>query len=282
MKVAKSLQDTITLHNGQSMPQLGLGVYKMTDEIEANFAIQSALKIGYRLIDTASLYENEQVVGAAVKESDVSREEIFITSKVWNSDQGYDHTLRAFEESLKKLQTDYMDLYLIHWPGKDSQYKDTWRALERLYNEGTVKAVGVCNFQVHHLKELMASSNEKPVINQVENHPMLTQEELRTYCRENDIAIEAWAPIARNQLANEPVLTHLARKHGKSVSQVILRWHLQNGTVIIPKSVNRDRIRENSEIFDFELSQEEMNRISGLNKDERLGPNPDEFFKDFK
>ncbi|KAB7705044.1 aldo/keto reductase [Bacillus aerolatus] len=274
--MAANLQDTLTLDNGLAIPQVGLGVYKMTDEIEANFAIQSALRTGYRLIDTAAIYENEQTVGDAVKESGISREEIFITSKVWNSDQGFDQTLKAFEVSLNKLQTNYMDLYLIHWPGKD-KYKETWRALERLYNEGVVKAIGVCNFQIHHLEELMAGSNEKPVINQIENHPYLTQEELRTYCRDKNIAVEAWSPIARNQLAAEPTLNHLAKKYNKSVSQIILRWHLQNGTIIIPKSVHPDRIKENIDLFDFQLSVEDMKNISALNKGERLGPDPDIF-----
>lgn len=282
MKVAVNLQDTLTLNNGLAMPQVGLGVYKMTDEIEASFAIQSALRMGYRLIDTASLYENEQIVGDAVKESSLRRDEVFLTTKVWNSDQGYDQTLKAFETSLNKLQTSYLDLYLIHWPGREKEkYRETWRAFERLYSEGAVKAIGVCNFQVHHLEDLLAVCNEAPAVNQIENHPYLTQEEVRAYCREKNIIAEAWSPIARNKLASEPTLNHIAKKHGKSVSQVILRWHLQNGTVVIPKSVHPERIKENSELFDFQLSLEDIKNINALNKGERFGPDPDEFNNGF-
>ncbi|KZR59007.1 aldo/keto reductase [Pseudobacillus badius] len=282
MKVAVNLQDTLTLNNGLAMPQVGLGVYKMTDEIEANFAIQSALRMGYRLIDTASLYENEQIVGDAVKESSLRRDEVFLTTKVWNSDQGYDQTLKAFETSLNKLQTSYLDLYLIHWPGREKEkYRETWRAFERLYSEGAVKAIGVCNFQVHHLEDLLAVCNEAPAVNQIENHPYLTQEEVRAYCRKKNMIAEAWSPIARNKLASEPTLNHIAKKHGKSVSQVILRWHLQNGTVVIPKSVHPERIKENSELFDFQLSLEDMKNINALNKGERFGPDPDEFNNGF-
>ncbi|KMY53135.1 glyoxal reductase [Bacillus sp. FJAT-27231] len=282
MKVAANLQDTLTLNNGLAIPQVGLGVYKMTDEIEANFAIQSALRMGYRLIDTAAIYENEQIVGDAVRASDVSRDEIFLTTKVWNSDQGYDQTMKAFETSLNKLQTNYIDLYLIHWPGKDkNKYRETWRALEKLYSEGAAKAIGVCNFQIHHLEELLAVCNEVPAINQIENHPYLTQEKLRAYCQEKNIVVEAWSPIARNKLASEPTLNHLAKKYNKSVTQVILRWHLQNGTVVIPKSVHPERIKENSELFDFELSLEDMKNINALNKEERFGPDPDQFENGF-
>ncbi|MFK2825898.1 aldo/keto reductase [Bacillus sp. B190/17] len=279
--MAQDLQDTITLNNGLAMPQVGLGVFKMTDEAEAVSAIQFALRTGYRLIDTAAIYENEQSVGRAVKESGISRDEVFLTSKVWNSDQGYDQTLKAFETSLNKLQTHYMDLYLIHWPGTD-KYKETWRALERLYSEGAVKAIGVCNFQTYHLEELLADCNEVPAINQIENHPYLTQEELREYCQNHNIVVEAWSPIARNKLIHEPTLNHLAKKYNKSVSQIILRWHLQNGTVVIPKSVQPERIQENSSLFDFQLSLEDMKNISALNKEERFGPHPDQFHIGFE
>lgn len=282
MKVAAHLQDTLKLNNGLAIPQVGLGVYKMTDEIEASFAIQSALRIGYRLIDTAAIYENEQIVGDAVRESGISRDEVFLTTKVWNSDQGYDETLKAFESSLNKLQTSYVDLYLVHWPGRDKdKYSETWRALERLSSEGAAKAIGVCNFQIHHLEELLAVCNEKPAINQIENHPYLTQERLRKYCQEKDILIEAWSPIARNKLASEPTLNHLAKKYNKTVSQVILRWHLQNGTIVIPKSVHLERIKENADLFDFKLSLKDMDNISALNKEERFGPHPDQFQNGF-
>lgn len=272
----QNLQDVKKLHNGVEMPYIGLGVYLMKEEEEAAAAIKSAIDYGYRSIDTAHIYENEHVVGRAVKESGVPREELFITTKVWNTDQGYDATLRAFEESLKKLDLDYLDLYLIHWAVRD-KYKDTWRAMERLYDEKVVKAIGVCNFQIHHLEDLTANSNEKPVVNQVELHPRLTQEPLREYCNQNDIAIEAWSPIARGRLLEEPTLMHLADKHGKTTAQVILRWHLQNGHIIIPKSVHEERIRENAALFDFELSMADMNEIDALNMDERFGPDPDNF-----
>ncbi|MFL0363283.1 aldo/keto reductase [Pseudobacillus sp. 179-B 2D1 NHS] len=282
MKVVENLQGTLTLNNGLAIPQVGLGVYKMTDEAEANFAIQSALRMGYRLIDTAAIYENEQIVGQAIKESGVNREEVFLTTKVWNSDQGYDETLKAFDTSLNKLQTNYLDLYLIHWPGKSKEkYRETWRALEQLYSEGAVKAIGVCNFQVHHLEGLLAVCNEVPAINQIENHPYLTQEKVRKYCQEKNIMVEAWSPIARNRLANEPTLNHIAKKHNKSVSQIILRWHLQNGTVVIPKSIHAERMKENSELFDFQLSLEDMKNINALNKGERIGPDPDQFENGF-
>lgn len=271
-----NLQDVKKLHNGVEMPCIGLGVYQMKDEEEAYAAIKYAIEHGYRSIDTAHIYGNEHIVGRAAKESGIPREKLFITTKVWNTDQGYDATLKAFEQSMEKLGMEYIDLYLIHWAVKD-KYKETWRALERLYDEKVVKAIGVCNFQIHHLKDLEANSNEKPVINQVELHPRLTQEPLREYCQNHDIAVEAWSPIARGRLLEEPTLMHLSKKHGKTTAQIILRWHLQNGHIIIPKSVHEKRIRENADLFDFELSMADMNEINGLNMDERFGPDPDNF-----
>ncbi|AKP46239.1 MULTISPECIES: aldo/keto reductase [Bacillus] len=275
--MVSSLQDHVTLHNGVKMPYVGLGVYKMTDKDETINAVKAALDYGYRMIDTAAFYQNEDAVGKAVKESGLSREEIFITSKVWNSDQGYDSTLKAFERSLKELDMDYLDLYLIHWPVKE-KYLETWRAMERLYNEGVVKAIGVSNFQIHHLEDLMANSQEKPVVNQVELHPHLSQEPLRTFCRDHEIAVEAWSPLARARILDqEPILKEIAKNHGKTEAQVILRWHLQNEVVIIPKSVHPKRIKENAELFDFQLSQEEMAQINSLNKNHRYGADPDNF-----
>ena len=248
----------------------------MRDHEEAVSAIKTAVELGYKSIDTASVYKNEESVGQAVKESGASREELFITSKVWNKDQGYDSTLKAFEESLKRLDMDYLDLYLIHWP-VEGKFNDTWKALERLYQEGTVKSIGVSNFQQHHLEELMKNNSEKPVINQIELHPRLSQQPLREFCQTNEIAVEAWSPIARGNLLDEPVLNHLASKYNKTAAQIILRWHLQNGTIIIPKSVQPSRIKENSEIFDFNLSLQDMTQINGLNMNERYGPDPDNF-----
>ena len=228
------------------------------------------------MIDTAALYGNEEGVGKGIKESGIPREELFITTKVWNTDQGYESTLAAFEKSIKKLDLDYIDLYLIHWPVK-GKYIETWKALEKLYQEGKVKAIGVSNFQIHHLKDLMANSTEKPVVNQVELHPRLIQDEIRTYCKEMDIAVEAWSPLARGILMDDPTLLSIGEKHGKSVAQVILRWQLQNDVIIIPKSSKSARLKENADLFDFALSTEEMTRISQLNQNERVGPDPDNF-----
>lgn len=257
------------------MPWFGLGVFKVENGSEATESVRAAIKNGYRSIDTAAIYKNEEGVGIGIKESGVAREELFITSKVWNEDQGYETTLAAFEKSLERLQLDYLDLYLIHWPGKD-KYKDTWRALEKLYKDGKIRAIGVSNFQVHHLEELLKDAEIKPMVNQVEFHPRLTQKELRDYCKEQGIQLEAWSPLMQGQLLDNEVLTQIAEKHNKSVAQVILRWDLQHEVVTIPKSIKEHRIIENADIFDFELSQEDMDKIDALNKDERVGPNPDE------
>ncbi|AYK58464.1 glyoxal/methylglyoxal reductase [Bacillus subtilis subsp. subtilis] len=270
-----SLKDTVKLHNGVEMPWFGLGVFKVENGNEATESVKAAIKNGYRSIDTAAIYKNEEGVGIGIKESGVAREELFITSKVWNEDQGYETTLAAFEKSLKRLQLDYLDLYLIHWPGKD-KYKDTWRALEKLYKDGKIRAIGVSNFQVHHLEELLKDAEIKPMVNQVEFHPRLTQKELRDYCKAQGIQLEAWSPLMQGQLLDNEVLTQIAEKHNKSVAQVILRWDLQHEVVTIPKSIKEHRIIENADIFDFELSQEDMDKIDALNKDERVGPNPDE------
>ncbi|MCY8105093.1 MULTISPECIES: glyoxal/methylglyoxal reductase [Bacillus] len=273
--MATSLKDTVKLHNGVEMPWFGLGVFKVENGSEATESVKAAIKNGYRSIDTAAVYKNEEGVGIGIKESGVAREELFITSKVWNEDQGYDTTLAAFEKSLERLQLDYLDLYLIHWPGKD-KYKDTWRALEKLYKDGKIRAIGVSNFQVHHLEELLKDAEIKPMVNQVEFHPRLTQKELRDYCKAQGIQLEAWSPLMQGQLLDNDVLTQIAEKYNKSVAQVILRWDLQHEVVTIPKSIKEHRIIENADIFDFELSQEDMDKIDALNQDERVGPNPDE------
>lgn len=274
--MVKSLQDTKTLHNGVKMPYIGLGVYKMEERDEAIKAMEYALNYGYRAIDTATLYQNELVVGEVVNHSSIPREEVFITTKVWNDYQGYDSTLRAFETSLKELDLEYIDLYLIHWPVKN-KYLETWRALERLYDEKLVRAIGVSNFNIHHFEDIAAHGNEKPVINQIELHPRLAQEELRQYCHGQNIAVEAWSPIGRGRLLDEPTINHIADKHGKTPAQIILRWHLQNDVIIIPKSVREERIKENADLFDFELSLYDMNEINSLNKNERFGADPDNF-----
>ena len=269
-----SLKDTTTLHNGVKMPWVGLGVFKVTEGEEVVQSVKAAIKNGYISIDTAAIYKNEEGVGQAIKESGVPREELFITSKVWNSDQGYESTLAAFETSLNKLGLDYLDLYLIHWPGKN-KYKETWKALEKLYKDGRVRAIGVSNFLVHHLEDLISTAEINPMVNQVEFHPHLTQKELLAYCKKEGIQMEAWSPLKQGQLLNEPVLEYLAHKYNKSVAQVILRWDLQHGVVTIPKSIKEHRIIENADIFDFELSAEDMDKIDGLNQDSRAGSHPD-------
>ncbi|ASS89329.1 glyoxal reductase [Aeribacillus pallidus] len=274
--LVKSLQDTVTLHNGVKMPWFGLGVYKVNEGEEVIQAVKSAIKAGYRSIDTAAYYKNEEGVGIAIKESGIPREELFITTKVWNDDQGYDSTLKAFDDSLNRLGLDYLDLYLIHWP-VSGKYKETWKALERLYKDGRVRAIGVCNFHVHHLEDLLQSAEIKPMVNQVEFHPRLTQEELRKYCKEQNIQFEAWSPLMRGGLLDNETLAEIAEKYNKTIAQVILRWDLQHEVVTIPKSTKEHRIIENASIFDFELSQEDMEKIDSLNKNERIGPDPDTF-----
>ena len=272
--MAVNLKDTTTLHNGVKMPWMGLGVFKVKEGEEVVESVKAALKNGYISIDTAAIYGNEEGVGQAIKESGIPREELFITTKLWNSEQGYESTLNAFETSLNKLGLDYLDLYLIHWPGKD-KFKDTWKAFEKLYKDGRVRAIGVSNFQIHHLEDLISSAEIKPMVNQVEYHPHLTQKELHAFCKKEGIQLEAWSPLKQGQLLSEPVLVDIAQKYNKSVAQVILRWDLQNEVVTIPKSIKEHRIIENAEVFDFELSQEDMDRIDGLNQDSRAGSHPD-------
>ncbi|MCM3167897.1 aldo/keto reductase [Peribacillus frigoritolerans] len=270
-----NIGETITLHNGVKMPQLGFGVFKVKNGNETVESVKKAIEVGYRAIDTAAVYENEEGVGQAIRECGVPREELFITSKVWNTEQGYETTLKAFEDSLNRLGLEYLDLYLIHWPGKD-KYLETWRALEKLYKDGKVKSIGVSNFHVHHLENLLANSEVKPVVNQIELHPLLTQVEIRDYCAKHEIKVESWSPLGRGNLLEEPTINHIAKKHGKSSAQVLIRWHLQHDLVVIPKSITPSRIKENAQVFDFSLSLNEMNQIDALNKNERFGSNPDE------
>jgi len=276
----KNLQDTTTLNNGVKMPWFGLGVFKVEEGPELVNAVKTAIQHGYRSVDTAAIYQNEEGVGKGIQEglevAGISREELFVTSKVWNSDLGYESTLAAYETSLKKLGLEYLDLYLIHWP-VEGKYKDAWRALETLYKEGKVKAIGVSNFQIHHLEDLMKDAEIKPMVNQVEYHPRLTQKELQAFCRDNGIQLEAWSPLMQGQLLDNEVLQEIADKHQKSVAQIILRWDLQNEVVTIPKSTKEHRIVENANVFDFELSKEEMEIIDGLNQNHRVGPDPDNF-----
>lgn len=271
-----SIDSTKTLHNGIEMPRFGLGVYKMTDREEAVRAMTHAIETGYRSIDTAALYENEREVGEAIRASGIQRKDIFVTSKVWNSDQGYDNTLRAFETTLKNLGFDYLDLYLTHWAVK-GKYADTYRAIERLYEEKLIRATGVSNHQPGHLEQIFATANVKPMVNQIELSPQMTQEDVREFCKEHDIAVTSWSPLARGRLLEEPTLRHIADKYGKSPAQVIIRWHLQRDLIVIPKSVTPSRIEENANVFDFELSMQDMITIDNLNRNERTGPDPDSF-----
>jgi diketogulonate reductase-like aldo/keto reductase len=277
MMVATHIADYTVLNNGMKMPWFGLGVWQgePKDGPEVEHSIRIAIEAGYRHIDTAAGYENEVGVGNAVRASSIPREEIFITSKVRNSDQGYDSTLRAFEESFQKLGLDYIDLYLIHWPVK-GKYKDTWRALEQVYRDGRVKAIGVSNFQIHHLEDLLANANVVPTVNQIELHPLLTQVKVRDYCRSKGIQVEAWSPLMQGHL-DHPVLTNLAVKYKRTVAQLVLRWDLQHEIVTIPKSAREVRIRENADVFNFELSDDDMAAIDSLNQDKRFGADPDNF-----
>lgn len=271
---------TKTLSNGVKMPYLGLGVYKMTDKEETIQAISKALALGYRAIDTAALYYNEEEVGEAIQASGVPREDIFVTTKVWNSDQGYDETLRAFETSLKKLGLEYIDLYLTHWPVED-KFVETYRAIERLYEEKLIRVPGVSNHHIHHLEKVFLKANVKPMVNQVELHPYLSQEQLRAFCNENKIAVTAWSPLGRGGILQDETITKIAEELGKSTAQVILRWHYQHDIISIPKSVTPSRIEENAQIFDFKLSDKQMGQLDQLNKNQRFGQNPDSFKFDF-
>ena len=258
------------------MPWFGLGVFKVEDGTEVIDSVKAAIKNGYRSIDTAAIYKNEEGVGQAIRESGIPREELFITSKVWNSDQGYESTLQAFETTLEKLGLEYLDLYLVHWPVK-GKYTESWKALEKLYKDGRVRAIGVSNFHIHHLQDVFEIAEIKPMVNQVEYHPRLTQEELHAFCKEHRIQLEAWSPLMQGQLLDHPTLQEIATKYNKSTAQIILRWDLQNEVVTIPKSIKEHRIIENANIFDFELSTEDMKAIQSLNENHRVGPDPDNF-----
>ncbi|MBP2000954.1 diketogulonate reductase-like aldo/keto reductase [Paenibacillus shirakamiensis] len=274
------LQDTVKLNNGVHIPWFGLGVWKVKEGDEVVLSVKNAIRHGYRSIDTAAAYQNEEGVGQgiaeALQENNLKREELFITTKVWNADQGYESTLQALETSLTKLGLDYVDLYLIHWPVK-GKYKETWKALEQLYKDGKAKAIGVCNFHVHHLEDLAEGSEITPALNQVELHPYLTQQELREYCAKKGIQIEAWSPLAQGKIVEDKTIQAIGDKYGKSAAQVVLRWDLQHGIVTIPKSVREERIVANADIFDFELTAEDVAAIDALNQDERTGPDPDNF-----
>ncbi|WP_030937333.1 aldo/keto reductase [Streptomyces sp. NRRL S-646] len=268
---------TVTLNTGVEIPQLGFGVFQVPDA-ETAAAVSAALEAGYRSIDTAAVYGNETGVGAALASSGINRRELFVTTKLWNADQGYDATLRAFEASLDKLGLDYVDLYLIHWPTPARDlYRESWQAIEKLAADGRIRAAGVSNFQPGHLRRLLEGSALVPAVNQIELHPGLQQRELRARHADLGIATEAWSPLAQGAVLGERALTEIAERHGKSPAQVVLRWHLQLGNVVIPKSVTPARIRENIDVFDFALGDEEMTAIAALDRGLRTGPDPDTF-----
>lgn len=263
----------VQLSNGVEMPRLGLGTYKSAEGGDVERSVAAALAFGYRSIDTASLYRNETGIGSALVASGIPRAEIFLASKVWNDEQGFDATLAAFERSLARLGTSYLDLYLVHWPRE--QTHDTWRALERLYAEGTVRAIGVCNHLEHHLEALLAAAEVPPMVDQYEFHPWLQQPSLRAYCEAHDIVVEAWAPLMKGRVADVPELMAIGAAHDKSPAQVAIRWLLQLGVVTIPKSVHPGRVAENADVFDFSLTDAEMTAIARLDRGERFGPEPD-------
>lgn len=268
---------SVTLNNGTLMPQLGLGVWQTKDGSQVVEAVHSALSSGYRLIDTASMYANENGVGEAIRTANIPRGELFVTTKLWNSDQGYDNALRAFDASLARLKLDYVDLYLIHWPAPAlDRYVDTWKAFEEIYASGRAKAIGVCNFNQEHLEKLLSYANIPPAINQIELHPRFQQHELREYCTSKNIQVESWSPLGGTggSLLADPTLVTIADKHKRSPAQIVIRWHLQLGLVVIPKSTHVERIRQNAEAFDFELDNDDMAKISALDANARRGPDP--------
>lgn len=252
------------LSNGVKIPSIGFGTYKSGDDEETAKIIKNALNLGYKMIDTASFYNNEVGIGNGIKESGIDRKDIFIVTKLWNDDHGYDKTIEAFNNSLKRLQIEYLDLYLIHWPNKLNA--ETWRAFEDLYKAGKVKAIGVCNFKIGHLEELKKTAKIMPMVNQVEVHPQSSKNEMLNYCIENNIQLIAWSPIMRGKLFTNELMLNLSEKYQKSVAQVILRWHIQRGVIPIPKSSNKTRIKENLNVFDFEISNEDMKSIYMLNE----------------
>ncbi|HET8795331.1 MAG TPA: aldo/keto reductase [Arthrobacter sp.] len=267
----------IKLNDGVTIPQLGFGVFQIEPE-ETKAATLAALEIGYRHIDTAEMYGNEKQVGEAIRESGIDRGEIFVTSKLNNGFHAHDDALRAFDQSLQDLGVDYLDLFLIHWPLPDvGDYVETWKAMEEIHRSGRVRSIGVSNFQPHHLQRVLAETGTVPSVNQIEVHPYLVQDEVRGFNSSQGIATEAWSPIAQGKVLGDPVLKDIAERHGKTTAQVTLRWHIQRGDIVFPKSVTRSRVEENFNLFDFELTGQDMQAISGLDRGERTGADPDTF-----
>ncbi len=276
MDTITDIKGGFSLHNGVKMPYFGLGVYLSKEGDEVINSVKWALQSGYRHIDTAAIYNNEEGVGEGIKTSGVPREEVFLVSKVWNGEQGYESTLKAFEKSLEKLDTEYLDLYLIHWPVR-GKYKETWKALEELYRQKRVRAIGVSNFLQHHLEDLMANASIVPMVNQMEFHPYLVQQQLLDFCRVNRIQYEAWSPLMQGHIFEMEVFKEMAAKYEKTIAQLVLRWDLQKGVVTIPKSSKKQRIIDNAAIFDFAISEKDMAVLDSLDKGKRFGPDPDNF-----
>ncbi len=267
----------LTLHDGVEIPQLGFGVFQVPPD-DTQEVVEQALDLGYRHIDTAGAYRNEKGVGAAIAASGLAREDLFVTTKLWNSEQGFDSTLAAFEASLGRLGFEYVDLYLIHWPvPTEDRFVDTWRAFERIHGEGRARTIGVSNFRVEDLERLEAETDARPTVNQIELHPRLQQAELRAWHADHGVVTEAWSPLAQGELLDDETIVAIAERHGKTPAQAVLRWHLQLGNVVFPKSVTPARIRENIELFDFELSDAEMAEFERLDRGERIGPDPGTF-----
>lgn len=273
-------QSWIVLNNGVKMPQFGLGVWQTENGQQVIDAVKAAVNVGYRAIDTAAAYENEDGVGQGIRECGLDRNELFITSKLWNSDQGYDNTLRAFDKTMERLGLDVLDLYLIHWPcPNDGLFVETWKAFETLYKQGRVRAIGLSNFTKENIQTLLDSCEIKPMVNQIECHPYLTQVEMQSFLFQNQIAMTAWSPLAHGEVFGDQTLQKIADKYGKNIAQVVIRWELQRGIITIPKSINPKRIEENIQVFDFVLSAEDMIEIDMLNKNHRTGPDPLTFHK---
>jgi diketogulonate reductase-like aldo/keto reductase len=272
----ENINDCAILNNGEKLPWLGFGVFKVEDGGVVEQAVSAALQIGYRSIDTASIYQNERGVGNAIRASGIPREEIFLTTKVWNDDMRAQRTLAAFAESLDRLGTDYVDLYLVHWPVA-GYYKETWKAMEEIYASGRAKAIGVSNFTIQHLEDLFFDSEVVPAVNQIEFHPFLLQAELLAFCQSQAIQIEAWSPLMRGGIIQNEIVQEIANKHRKTTAQIVLRWDLQHGVVTIPKSIHANRIEENADIFDFTLSEADMKALDALDAGQRIGPDPDNF-----
>ncbi|MET0725751.1 MAG: aldo/keto reductase [Leifsonia sp.] len=271
-----SISHRLTMSDGLSIPQLGLGVYKVPDA-DTPAVVQAALDAGYRHIDTATLYENETGVGLGIDDSGIERDDIFVTTKVWNDDHGFDETLRAFDASMDRLGLDRLDLYLIHWPSpRQDRYVQTWRALIRLNEEGRVSSIGVSNFHIHHLQRLIDETGVLPAVNQIELHPWLQQHDLRAFHARYNILTEAWSPLARGRAVDDRTLARIGERYGASAAQVAIRWHLQIGNVVIPKSTSPERIRANADVFDFELTDADLETIAGLDSGERTGRDPDD------